>query len=124
MKRKHLSACKIILTTILLLAAFSVHSQEKSDLARKMTDKMKTALSLTDEQYPKVLAANEQFAAQMAALKDGGGSRLSKLKKLKAMDSERDKALKTVLTEAQYATFVEQKKENRTKAGARTRGTR
>lgn len=124
MKSKHLFTCKIILSTILLLAAFSGHSQEKSDLARKMTDKMKTTLSLTDDQYPKVLAANEQFATQMAAVKDGGGSRLSKLKKLKAIDSERDKALKNVLTEAQYATFVEQKKENRAKAGARTQGTR
>jgi hypothetical protein len=121
MKRKHLFTCKIILTMIFLLAVFSGHSQEKSDLARKMTDKMKTALSLTDEQYPKVLAANEQFATQMAALKDGGGGRLSKLKKLKAMDSERDKALRTVLTEAQYATFVQQKKENRAKAKSRSR---
>jgi hypothetical protein len=120
MKRKqHLFTCKIFLTMMILFSVFNGQAQEKSELPQKMTDKMKKELSLTEEQYPKVLAANEQFAAQMTALKEGGGSRFSKLKKLKAIDSERDKALKNVLTEVQYTAFLEQKKENRAKARSR-----
>jgi len=115
-RRKHLFTCKIFLTMMILFTVFNGRAQEKSGLPQKMTDKMKKELSLTEEQYPKVLAANEQFATQMAALKDSGGGRFSKLKKLKAIDSERDNALKKVLTEEQYALFQEQKKENRAKA--------
>lgn len=118
--KKHLFTCKILLTMMILFTAFNGQAQEKSELPQKMTDKMKKELSLTEEQYPKVLAANEQFAAQMAALKDGGGSRFSKLKKLKAIDSERDKTLKNVLTEVQYTAFQENKKENRAKARSRS----
>lgn len=114
-KRKQLSICPFILTVTILFAALSGHAQEKSH-AQKMTDKMKTELSLTEEQYPRVLAANEQFAAQVAALKDGGGSRLSKLKKFKAMDEDLEKALKNILTEEQYTNYREQKKKNRAKA--------
>ncbi len=111
----------MFIITAILFTALNIRAQEKKELPQQMTDKMKTQLSLSEEQYPKVLAANEQFISQMSAMKDGGGSRLSKLKKLKAIDSERDKALKKVLTEEQYAAFQEQKKENRAAARSQSR---
>lgn len=57
-----------------LLFTVSVFAQQKDvdpqEKAKKMTDKMKTELNLTDEQYKAVMLINEGFATEMAAHKE------------------------------------------------------
>ncbi|AXY73363.1 hypothetical protein D3H65_04935 [Paraflavitalea soli] len=101
---------------ILGVAAFStLQAQDagKGAMSKRMTDSMTVQLSLTAEQVPKVQAINDDFAAKAAAIKSEGGDRMSKGKKIKAANSERDKALKAVLTEAQFSEYKAHKKENK-----------
>jgi hypothetical protein len=101
----------------LFLAAFSLVStvqasaqdnkKEPEERARILTEKMKTELSLTDEQVPKVEAINLKYAKKNSEVRDGGGGRLAKLKSLKASQEEKDKEMKGVLTEEQYKKYRE-----------------
>lgn len=104
-------------TTLLFVAwlAFSniAFSQDSKTQAQKMTDKMKTNLSLTDEQAKEVLPINESFTESMAALKKSSEGKLAKYQKFKEADDQRDSALKKLLSKEQYLLFKEQKEENR-----------
>jgi hypothetical protein len=92
---------------------------DKKQIAQRITDTMTVRLSLSNEQIPKVLTINETFTGQAAVIKGEGDGKLAKLKKLKAIDKERDESLKGVLTGAQFKKYLEQKKENREEAKQR-----
>ena len=103
---------------IICCAGFSTlqaQKMEKGEMAKRMTDSMTVHLSLTEDQVPKVLAINQDFTGKAAAAKSEGG-KISKLKKLKAADEDRDKALKGILTPEQFKTYKARKKENRAEA--------
>lgn len=100
-------------------AAAHAQDAEKGVMAKRMTDSMTVQLSLTDEQVPKVLAINQEFSGKAAAIRSEGGGKMDKLKKIKAANSERDKALKAILTDEQFIEYKANKKEN--KALARDR---
>lgn len=109
---------KKLLTSLIIIcvAGFSTlqaQDAEKGAMAKRMTDSMTVRLSLTDEQVPKVQAINEEFAAKAASIKAEGGDRMNKVKKIKAANSERDKALKAVLTDTQFSEYKANKKENK-----------
>jgi len=109
---------------IMGIAAFTTlqaQDVEKGAMAKRMTDSMTVRLSLTAEQVPKVQAINEDFAAKAAAIKSEGGDRLSKGKKIKAANGERDKALKGVLTDEQFSEYKANKKENKAEMKQRLR---
>lgn len=105
----------IVLAVVFGAGVTAAYAQDagKASMAKRMTDSMRVHLQLTEDQVPKVLAINETFAGKAAAIKSEGGSRLSKGKKLKAANSERDIALKAVLTEAQFKAYKANKKENK-----------
>lgn len=96
---------------IIMPAAAQTKSSE--DRARALTDRMKENLTLSEDQYSKVYNINLAFVNKTSSLRDSGGGRLAKARKLKDADGERDKALKGVLTEEQYKTYKNQKDENR-----------
>jgi hypothetical protein len=99
----------------------AVHAQdgEKVTVAKRLTDSMTVQLSLTEEQVPKVLAVNEEFSSKAAGIRNEGGGKMDKLKKLKAANSERDKALKAILTDDQFLEYKANKKENKALAKER-----
>lgn len=105
-----------LLLSALLLAGYNTFAQTGDNAANKMTDRMKSQLSLTEEQYPKVLAVNKDFSDGMTGIKSSGGSKFEKFKKIKSLDQARDKALKNILTKEQYTLFETQKKSNREEA--------
>jgi hypothetical protein len=105
-----------LLLSILLLAGYSAFAQTGDSTANKITDRMKSRLSLTEEQYPKVLAVNKDFSDGMTGIKNSGGSKFEKFRKIKSLDQARDKALKDIRTKEQYALFETQKKNNREEA--------
>lgn len=104
-----------LLSVLFLFIAGSSFAQDKSadDKATALTDRMKTQLTLNDDQYKQVYDINVDFVTKLGTVKEDGGSKMSKFKKLKSIDGDRDAALKKVLTEQQFKDFQTQKKENR-----------
>jgi len=113
---------KRVLALLVLIGSvtFAAQAQDKAkDIAKRMTDTMTVRLSLSADQVPKVQSINEDFIGNASEVKNGGGGKLTKLKKLKAAGKDRNEALKGVLTDAQYKKFLEQQKENKEEAKAR-----
>lgn len=107
---------KLLVVLAVVVAGFTAaHAQDgqKGNMAQRITDSMKVQLKLTDEQVPKVQAINETFASKAASIRSGGGDRMTKGKKLKEANGERDDALKGVLTEEQFKEYKANKKENK-----------
>ncbi|TWV98011.1 hypothetical protein [Chitinophaga pinensis] len=109
-----------LLLFLVLVATPSFAQDTKKDKAAKaLTDTMRTQLSLDDTQYSKVYDINADFMDKLAGVKGDGDSKMAKFKKLKAIDEDRDKALKTVLSAEQFKSFQEFKKQNRQEMKAR-----
>ena len=107
-------------TSTLLLALFlfiagSSYAQDSSadQKAKALTDRMKTQLTLNDDQYKQVYDINLDFVTKLGTVKENGGGKMAKFKSFKTIDGNRDAALKKVLTEQQFKDFQTQKKENR-----------
>lgn len=108
------------LLCLVTLAMPSFAQETKKDKAAKaLTDTMRTQLSLDDTQYSKVYDINADFMGKLADMKGDGDSKMAKFKKLKAIDGDRDKALKAVLSAEQFRSFQEFKKQNRQEMKAR-----
>lgn len=106
---------KIALTVVLFVSMNVLYAQDKSneERAKMLTENMKKNLSLADDQYEKAYTINLAFVTKASQIRNSGGGRLGKARKLKSADGDRDKMLKGVLTEEQYKKFKEQKAENR-----------
>lgn len=106
---------RLALFTLLVLSMQFIYAQDKSneERAKTLTERMKQNLSLNDDQYEKAYTINLAFVNKATQVRNSGGGRLGKARKLKEADGERDKMLKGVLTEEQYKKFKEQKAENR-----------
>ena len=104
-----------VLVPLFVLSFGVLHGQDKSneERAKALTEKMKADLTLSDDQYEKTYTINLAFINKMTQLKNSGGGRLAKARKLKDADGERDKMLKGVLTDEQYKKYKEQKSSNR-----------
>lgn len=108
---------------LLLLVSIAMPSfaqdTKKDKAAKALTDTMRTQLSLDDTQYSKVYDINADFMGKLAGMKGDSDSKMAKFKKLKALDEDRDKALKGVLSAEQFKSFQEFKKQNRQEMKAR-----
>lgn len=106
----------IVMLLLFAMPAITACAQEKTeDIAKKMTDVLKGQLALNDTQYQQVYDVNTMFINEAKALKESDEGRRDKASKLKASDEARDAKMKKILTESQYKTFLEKKKENRKK---------
>ncbi|HEX2846085.1 MAG TPA: hypothetical protein VHN59_06025 [Chitinophagaceae bacterium] len=79
--------------------------------AKNITDKMKTELTLSDDQYNKVYDINLKYAQKNTEALKEEGTRLAKLKAVKAENEEKNKELKGVLTEEQFEKYKGMRKE-------------
>ena len=110
------SATKAMLSVVALVLAFTVNAtaQDRSaEAAQRMTDNMKTELSLTDAQYTKVLGINKDFAAKTAEARKASTDRAAVAKSVQGLNDEREKQLKTVLTDEQYKNYLVKKDEKK-----------
>jgi ATP phosphoribosyltransferase regulatory subunit HisZ len=73
--------------------------------AEKLTEVMKDKLALTADQVPKVKAINLESAGKIQALHDGSGERAEKMKAAHKIQSDKESALKQVLTPDQYKKY-------------------
>lgn len=112
---------KVILGVILI---FSCALSTKAQTTRQLSDEQKkelkakteayhAELNLTDEQQPKFDEINLQFAEELSKLKRDSGSKLSKYKKFKELNDERNRSMKEILTDDQYKIFKEHQQEVR-----------
>jgi methionine-rich copper-binding protein CopC len=106
--------------SLFMLVSVSSFAQEKmqhktpEEKAKMMSDKMKTELTLSDEQYQKVQTINLDFANKTSAVpKDGDKS--AWMSKMKECNEARSKSLKEVLTPDQFTKYETIKKEMRGK---------
>lgn len=121
-----MSLIKIIRPFVLLVCmsfiAIGVQAQEEErtpltpeERATKWTEWMKTELSITAEQEPKVHEINLKYAQQTESIRTQGGSRRSKFKDVKSIDDAKDEELKAVLSPEQFEQYRARKQDMRKK---------
>lgn len=106
---------KMLFAAVMLLCVTVATAQDKNvDGAKAVTSYMKEKLALNDSQYQKVYSVNLTFLQKVEdnAKKNKGAD---KIKKLRALEDERDTKLKSVLSEDQYKNYVGNKAANRKK---------
>lgn len=104
------------LVVFFLVFSLNASAQDRAtEGAKKVTDTMKEQLSLNDSQYAKVQQINLEFLQKAAENQESGKSQVEKAKKHKQLDDDRDKKLKSVLSEEQNKKYVATKIENRKK---------
>ncbi|MBP1614603.1 MAG: hypothetical protein H6Q13_2051 [Bacteroidetes bacterium] len=106
---------RTIATSILFVACLlftvetysqSVESKATSEQrAKKMTDKMKEALSLTDAQYQPIYEINLKYAKTNEQLKNSDDSKMTKFRNFKTTQEAKAKEMKAVLTSDQYKEY-------------------
>ena len=70
-----------------------------------------TALQLSEAQKPKFEEITKKYAKQMIAVKDSGGRRMSKYKKMKSIRKNKDAEMKSLLSQDQYKVYLEKQEE-------------
>lgn len=96
-----------------VIQAQSNMTDEQKEEARQKYEAYQEKLNLTDEQAPLVEEINLKFYEGLSELRNSSASRLSKYRKFKGLDADRDKGMKSVLSSEQYKVYQEFKKENR-----------
>ncbi len=123
MKRSKYLFSLAIALSVFGYSALYAQAKDPATRAKELTDKMKTSLSLTDEQYSKVEAINLDFATAASALrKSNEAARNEKFNAYKDLSKKRKESLKSVLTEEQLKTMEAQQKEHRDKMKDKRKG--
>lgn len=84
--------------------------------AKATSQKMKTKLNLSDDQYNKVYEINLKYAKQNETIMQGSEDRMEKFKTMRKQNEEKDKEFKAVLTKEQYEEYEKIQKEMRQEA--------
>ncbi|HEY9049867.1 MAG TPA: hypothetical protein VIN08_28405 [Ohtaekwangia sp.] len=92
--------------------------EERKQAAEKRAQKMKTALSLSDDQFAKIQAENKSFKEKVQTLKQSkDASAKPDESKFKAIMDEHDAHVKAILTPEQYQKWSSMKKDMYKKHG-------
>lgn len=86
--------------------------EERADA---QTEMMEETLGLDSEQKEKVHAVNLKYARKTGEVFSSQTPRFRKFRKLKAISSDKDKALKAVFTDQQFETYQKSKEEMKAK---------
>lgn len=113
---KNYSKGAFMILAVLFLCAGTVAAQDSLKAtpearAKGLTEKMKTELTLSDDQYNKVYAINLEYAQKNQAIMKGTGNKLSKFQTLKSQNEAKTKELKAVLTKEQFDKYQKMQKE-------------
>ena len=104
----------VLIALVITLFTFNSYAQDSKgkhtpeEKAKKITDKMKTALNLTDEQYPQMYSLNLE---QIKWKKESKASNLSKTEKKKKRE-EFKASTKNILTADQIAKYKKFRKKH------------
>ena len=92
------------------------HEATPESRAAALTEKMKTELSLTDDQVPQVQTINLKYAQKNQEIWAGTDGRFAKFKALKSSQKNKSKELKAVLDKTQYKKYETMQQEMKDKA--------
>lgn len=84
--------------------------------AQRISDKMKTELSLSDEQYEKVKAINLKYAQKNDEILKSSSGKLARFRSLKSSQDKKKKEMKAVLDKEQYEKYEKMMKDLETEA--------
>jgi hypothetical protein len=109
------------LVFFLLISIVSLNAQETTkasaaDRAKKLTDKMKTELSLDSSAYTNVYAINLKYAEKNTEIMNSAEGKLAKYRSLKESNDQKEKEMKGVLTKEQFKKYKEMMKERKADA--------
>ena len=96
-------------------------TEEQKEEIKKNLEAYAAALHLSEEQKPKFEEITKKYAKQMIAVKDGGGRRMSKYKKVKSIRKNKDAEMKRLLSKDQYNVYLEKQEEIQKKMKGRRR---
>lgn len=111
MTKKTLTLLILLLGIAVAGSSQSKFTEEQKKEFKEKQEAYKAKLNLTEDQAAKMEAINMTYLEGLSALKESSGSKLSKYKKFKSLNNERDAQAKKILTEDQYKIFKEQQKE-------------
>lgn len=94
-------------------------SDEQKEEIKKNVAEYATSLHLTDVQKPEFETITKKYAKQMKAVRDSGGGRFNKYRKLKSIRKNKDKEMRQLLNKEQFKTYLEKQKERKKQMKAR-----
>lgn len=84
--------------------------EQKEELAENM-EKYFEALNLSEEQKTEFEAITKKYAVQLKEVRDGGGSRMQKYRKVKSIRKARNSEMEELLSKDQYEIYLEKQEE-------------
>ncbi|HMB35844.1 MAG TPA: hypothetical protein VKV41_17505 [Methylomirabilota bacterium] len=109
------------MSLLIVAAAGAQNEMEKlksstpEERARLQTEMMKTKLSLTPDQTPKVAAINQKYAQRMEPIIKGQEGPLMRLRQMREVGQAKEAELKGVLSPEQFQKYLAEKQEMREK---------
>ena len=94
-------------------------SDEQIEEIKKNVEEYAASLNLTDVQKPEFEAITKKYAKQMKAVRDSGGGKFKKYRKLKSIRKNKDKEMKQLLHPEQFKTYLEKQDERKKEMKAR-----
>ena len=86
-------------------------TEEQKEEIKKNLEAYAVALNLSEEQKPKFKEITKRYAKQMIAVKDSGGRRWSKYRKVKSIRKNKDAEMKSLLSKDQYTVYLGKQEE-------------
>lgn len=86
-------------------------TEEQKEELKKNLEEYAAALNLSEEQKPQFEEITKKYADQMKVVKDSGGSRLSKFRKVKSIRKNKNKEMKKLLSKEQYEVYLDKQEE-------------
>ena len=97
-------------TTFAQSRADNLTEEQKEELAASMEEYF-SVLDLSEEQKSEFEVIAKKYAEQMKAVKDSGGRRMGKFKKVKSIRSDKNEEMKELLSKDQFKLYLEKQKE-------------
>ena len=90
-------------------------TEEQKEEVTNNLEEYAVALDLSEDQWPKFEEITIKYAEQMIAVKNGGGRKLQKYKKVKSIRENKDAEMKILLSKDQYKVYLEKQEEMKKK---------
>lgn len=90
--------------------ATELTEEQKETLAQNM-EEFHEVLNLSEGQKPEFESITKKYAKQMIAVRDGGGSKFKKYRKVKSIRKNRNAEMEKLLSKDQYEAYLEKQKE-------------
>lgn len=104
-------AVMIAAGSMISVAGYSQDKQMDPEArAKKVTEKMKTELSLSDDQYKKVYDINLKYGEKMHDIRKQDGDRQAKMNEVRDLNKAKNDELGAVLSKEQMDKYKEMKK--------------